>query len=824
MDKKGFTLIELLAVVVVLAILILLAVPEVQKSINLSRRKSFVKDARTIVSVAKKDAISVNANPDYTYNGFMYLYRKESINKSLDRKLDKSPFGAQYSDAGVLIKKDDDGKYVNYVCLVDKNGNGFDYTKTSELTANSVIQNSTIKCNKEFDTFKVEIAVQNGLPLSDSTTVISDEIAEFHVVPNRGFDKTPPDIICDNGQMATFSNNTVTTSKITNDTKCLVNFRANSSKPDCPAPKSVNISQEGVVTWISDNGTNGYEISTDGVTWTTATSGMNYLNQIVSGSGVIYLRSLCDAAQYNTPSTISPEQIDVHTVNVVVENGEVNIASKKVISGGQASFTISSSNIECTNAPTVSCTNNQVASINGSSLDVGPVSNDTTCTVKYPLKTYLVKYEKGSYSDATGLPDTQTKYCGKSLVLSNTSPNGNTNNTFLGWATKSSATDTSGTWYDGGTAYNTNANLTLYAQWYDVTSLEKAYTKYVQYNDFKQKTTVTNNISYNGGDGYTISTAVPSLDGYTYKFLSGFNLYYTQRPYKMTSSSTVYRSMANASSVSNTKYYFMIKDRDATSYTGEVDSRIDRLQKLYDVTLARSEIIPFTYEADSVTLSSSNRAVTKSFSPREGYKFVGTAGHSIKAASSNSLNASIVYCYKAYATADTANMGVAISYDANARFRIYLRTMQVKQKSKRTTTFSPTSNKGLTRYKALVSLDDAKSKRFVASHIKTTNFTSSLFTGSGWSSPLIYDKNISIPSGKIFGLVSYRARNGTNGSGESFANFNDAAVKWVDDTHGTIYIEARPGNSILSDSSAHSFTNVKVDGSVLYLSKDTLSS
>ncbi len=831
MNKKGFTLIELLAAVVIVSILILLAIPGVERSINLARRKSFVKDARTIVSVVKNDAVSVNSHADYSYNGLIYLYHKENINNSLDKKLNKSPFGTQYKDAGVLIRKNADGTYENYVCLVDNNGYGFNYTKVSDLTANSVIIDKSITCDKDFGSYTVELEVINGKPEHDSANVIEDEKAEFNVVPNSGFGKTPPDIICDNGEVATYFNNTVTTSGIKHDTKCVVTFRPNSNKPDCPAPSSVNISHEGVITWVNSNGVNGYQISTDGTTWTTATNGMNYFNQLVAstGSKVIYLRSECDAAQYNTPSAIISTPVDVYTVSVSVENGSVNTASKKVISGDNAAFTISATNADCSNAPIVSCTNQQSAAISGSSLTVGPVTNDTVCTVKYPIKTYLVTYGKGSYSSATGMPASQTKQCGVDLTLTSAAPTGNENNTFLGWATKASATASSGTWYDGGTVYKANANLNLYAQWYDVTSLENSYTKYVQYNDFKQESVEVSNITYTGGNGLSISTTKPSLDGYTYKTLSGYILYYTQRPYKMLVNSTSYRSMANvpaSSPVTNTKYYLMIKNRSSSTYNSDsIDKRIDRLQKLYDVTLTRSEIIPWTYEKDNLTLSASKRYLTQTFDPKDGYKFIGTVGYSVMASTSNSNDSQIVYCYRLNATSNTTTMGVALSYDTNTKFRIYARTLQVKQKSKRTTTFSPTekSTKGLSRYVALTALDSAKSKRFLASHIKTKTFTSSPYTNTGWRYSAGFIGDLTLPSGKMFGLSTYRAYNGSGGSGESFASFNDAAVKWEGDTHGQFYLEARAGNSLLSDSAGHSFTKVILEGTVLYLSSDTIS-
>ena len=47
---KGFTLIELLAVIVILALILVIAVPQINKTITDSQKKSFESDAKIILS------------------------------------------------------------------------------------------------------------------------------------------------------------------------------------------------------------------------------------------------------------------------------------------------------------------------------------------------------------------------------------------------------------------------------------------------------------------------------------------------------------------------------------------------------------------------------------------------------------------------------------------------------------------------------------------------------------------------------------------------------------------------------------------------------
>lgn len=53
MNRKGFTLVELLAVIVILAIILAIAVPNVVGIINKSRDDSFISTARMMVSAAR---------------------------------------------------------------------------------------------------------------------------------------------------------------------------------------------------------------------------------------------------------------------------------------------------------------------------------------------------------------------------------------------------------------------------------------------------------------------------------------------------------------------------------------------------------------------------------------------------------------------------------------------------------------------------------------------------------------------------------------------------------------------------------------------------
>ena len=58
MNKKGFTLIELIAVVIVLGILMIIAIPSVSTLVDNSRKKAYLDIAQTYVDAVRKNVSS----------------------------------------------------------------------------------------------------------------------------------------------------------------------------------------------------------------------------------------------------------------------------------------------------------------------------------------------------------------------------------------------------------------------------------------------------------------------------------------------------------------------------------------------------------------------------------------------------------------------------------------------------------------------------------------------------------------------------------------------------------------------------------------------
>ena len=85
-------------------------------------------------------------------------------------------------------------------------------------------------------------------------------------------------------------------------------------------------------------------------------------------------------------------------------------------------------------------------------------NNKLTLYARWNIKAYTISYNANGGSNA---PGNQSKIENKSISLSSSKPT-KTGYTFVNWNTKK---DGSGTTYKAGASYNSNADLTLYAQW-----------------------------------------------------------------------------------------------------------------------------------------------------------------------------------------------------------------------------------------------------------------------------------------------------------------------------------------------------------------------
>ncbi len=156
-NNKGFTLIELLAVIVILGVLMIVAIPAMTRYIENSKRDVFADTAKKYISSARYSLISDGFlyKPDATKNeeaivnlndiGTSGIYISTKYIK-LENGTNKSPWGKGYdADWGCIkVTQGSDGKYEYAFAGMDNGRNGIGggstYISETALSRSSVVK------------------------------------------------------------------------------------------------------------------------------------------------------------------------------------------------------------------------------------------------------------------------------------------------------------------------------------------------------------------------------------------------------------------------------------------------------------------------------------------------------------------------------------------------------------------------------------------------------------------------------------------------------------------------------------------------------------
>ena len=202
MKKNGFTLIELLAVIIILGILMIIAIPSVTKYINDSRKSSYISTAKEIIAGARNlvnDGKLEMFDTDMTYYIDVYCIKTENGEAT-------SPYGS-FTKAYVAVTYDGKG-YEYFWTSVDDAGEGIkNLIKYDNLDADQI----------ESDLQDTDISTLRGIDGRSRTTVVS----KANNCQKEGSNPATSQVSGNTGEASTYPINAV--SKINNDTN-LVDF------------------------------------------------------------------------------------------------------------------------------------------------------------------------------------------------------------------------------------------------------------------------------------------------------------------------------------------------------------------------------------------------------------------------------------------------------------------------------------------------------------------------------------------------------------------------------------------------------------------------
>ena len=92
-NNKGFTLIELIAVVVILAVLMMLAVPNVVATINKNKKEAFIEDAKKFRAAVEAKLVS-DTSIKLPNADSVIVFTLDKVGKV---EIEESPYGTKYS-------------------------------------------------------------------------------------------------------------------------------------------------------------------------------------------------------------------------------------------------------------------------------------------------------------------------------------------------------------------------------------------------------------------------------------------------------------------------------------------------------------------------------------------------------------------------------------------------------------------------------------------------------------------------------------------------------------------------------------------------------
>ena len=141
-NSKGFTLIELLAVIVILGILMITAIPAVTKYINSSKKSTFADSAGAYINAARysllNDEYDCQTPAEAGQTVYIPLYDGNNVNIDIDKGSGKSSYGKDYEKDSYVVVAYSGGKLVYSICLVDAGSNGTN--KTSGESSTCVVE------------------------------------------------------------------------------------------------------------------------------------------------------------------------------------------------------------------------------------------------------------------------------------------------------------------------------------------------------------------------------------------------------------------------------------------------------------------------------------------------------------------------------------------------------------------------------------------------------------------------------------------------------------------------------------------------------------
>lgn len=173
MKNNGFTLIELLATILILALLMLVAVPNVMSTIDKNKQDTYIEDAKRMVTLAEYEVRS-NTDIELPLSGSCIVIKLNALDTS---SLEEAPEGGvyDYNNSFVVVARSG-SSYLYYVTLIEN----YDIGKRGvKLTSRDKLSKEDARDNvvRDDELTTTNISVGTTLQLDGNDFTISNIIS-----------------------------------------------------------------------------------------------------------------------------------------------------------------------------------------------------------------------------------------------------------------------------------------------------------------------------------------------------------------------------------------------------------------------------------------------------------------------------------------------------------------------------------------------------------------------------------------------------------------------------------------------------------------------
>ena len=141
MNKKGFTLIEVIAVIIIIGVMLLIAVPNVTGYIFTSRKSSFATDIHAYLETVRAEYLGREYGPLVEDEELLIVPIKNIILEKGDAG--QSPFGNYVYDKSYIVVAPEKSGYEYYANVLDESKHGVIMTPYSVLDKDEILEDAS---------------------------------------------------------------------------------------------------------------------------------------------------------------------------------------------------------------------------------------------------------------------------------------------------------------------------------------------------------------------------------------------------------------------------------------------------------------------------------------------------------------------------------------------------------------------------------------------------------------------------------------------------------------------------------------------------------